>query len=156
LRGNTLRACRPLLLAEPIRAGDGILKLLGALKAAQFPAVGATQATVIGLLLELLQTRLVALRVRRGVLRRLLGALEAAQFPAVGATEATVVGLLLKLLQTCLVALCVLRRALRCLLGALELAKFTPLDPAQTTTLRLQLLETILSLARDRLVRAGR
>ena len=154
MRGNTLRACRPLLLAEPIRANDGILKLLGALKAAQFPAIGTTQATVIGLLLELLQTCLV--RVRHRVLRRLLGALEAAQFPAVGATEVTVVGLLLKLLQTCLVALCVLRRALRCLLGALQLAELTPLDAAQTTTLRLQLLETPLSLARDRLVRAGR
>jgi hypothetical protein len=37
-----LHACCPLLRAKPIRAGDGILKLLGALKAAQFPAVGAT------------------------------------------------------------------------------------------------------------------
>jgi hypothetical protein len=156
LRGNTLRACRPLLLAEPIRANDGVLKLLGALKAAQFPAVGATQATVIGLLLELLQTCLVTLRVRHRVLRRLLGALEAAQFPAVGATKATVIGLLLKLLQTCLVALWVLRRALRCLLGALELAELTPLDATQTTTLRLQLLQATLRLAGDRFVRTGR
>jgi hypothetical protein len=128
LRSNTLRACRTLLRAKPIRTSDGVLELLGALKTPQFPTVGATQATVIGLLLKLLQARLVALRVRHRVLRRLLGAFEAAQFPAVGATEATVIGLLLKLLQTCLVALCVLRRALRCLLGALELAELTPLD----------------------------
>jgi hypothetical protein len=126
LRSNTLRACRTLLRAKPISTSDGVLELLGALKTPQFPTVGATQATVIGLLLKLLQARLVALRVRHRVLRRLLGAFEAAQFPAVGATERTVIGL--QLLQTCLVTLCGLRRALRCLLGALELAELTPLD----------------------------
>jgi hypothetical protein len=111
LRADTLRSRCTLLRAKPVSAGDRILKLLGALEAPQFPTVGATQLTVVGLLLKLLQTRLVALHV--------------------------------------------LRRALRCLLGALQLAELTPLDAAQTTALGLQLFETALSLARDRLVRAG-
>ena len=100
MRGNTLRACRPLLLAEPIRANDGVLKLLGALKAAQFPAVGATQATVIGLLLELLQTCLVALWVLRRALRCLLGALQLAELTPLDATQTTT--LRLQLLQATL------------------------------------------------------
>ena len=150
-----MRARCTLLRAKPIRTSHWVLELLGALEATQFAAVRTTQAAVIGLLLKLLQTCLIALRVWHCVLRRLLGAFEAAQFAAVGATEATVIGMLLKLLQTCLVPLRILRR----LLGALELAQLAPVGAAQTT-LRLQLLQTPLSLARslarDRLVRGGR
>jgi hypothetical protein len=127
LRSNTLRACRTLLRAKPIRTSDGVLELLGALKTPQFPTVGATQATVIGLLLKLLQARLVALRVWRRlvalrVLRRLLGAL----------------------------------RVLRRLLGALELAELAPLDAAQTAALGLQLLQPVLRLVGGWAVAPGR
>ena len=62
-------------------------RLLGAFEAAQFPAVGATEATVIGLLLKLLQTCLVALCVLRRALRCLLGALELAELTPLDATD---------------------------------------------------------------------
>jgi hypothetical protein len=73
-----------------LRVLRGVLcRLLGAFEAAQFPAVGATEATIIGLLLELLQTRLVALRVLRRALRCLLGALQLAQLTPLDAAQTT-------------------------------------------------------------------
>ena len=88
MRANTLCARRTLLV-ELVGTGDRILTLLRALKTAQFPAIGAAKAMVVGLLLQLLQTDLVALR----VLRRLLRALQLAEFAPLGAAQLTAPGL---------------------------------------------------------------
>jgi len=98
LRANALRA-RSTLLVELVRTRDRILTPLGALEAAQFSPIGAAQATIVGLLLKLLETGLVALRAPRlslialRVLRRLLGSLQLAELATLGAAERPALGL---------------------------------------------------------------
>jgi len=88
LGANALRARRTLLV-ELVRTSDRILTLLSALEAAQFPAISPAEAAVVGLLLKLLETGLVALR----VLCRLLRTLQLADLASLGAAQMTAPGL---------------------------------------------------------------